>query len=72
MALKDWKQIRNIKRAITWVNSNKEYLLEIYKQDNGTWTFKKINNRTGNVTVSKSFKTKTQALKYVKSYMKTH
>lgn len=72
MATKDWKNIRNIKRAKTWVKPGDENILEIYKRDNGTWTFKKINNRTGNVIMSKSFKKKSSAIKFAKSYMRKH
>lgn len=72
MALKDWEKQREFKKIITWTNQvygKRNELCEIYKTEKG-WKFIKIIGTEK--TIDKNFKTKSQALAYARSYMRTH
>ena len=68
MALKDWKK----NTGLSWTN------LEIYQQvtlepDNTIVQIKKVNvEGSWKRHITKRFKTKAQALKFAKSYMRKH
>lgn len=74
MALKDWKKISEPKwirqldkrQVIQWRNK-KGRRIGIIKGNTGIWWFK---YESGGVARGKKFKTKQQALKYAKEYMK--
>ena len=71
MTTKDWKQIRNIRKAVTW-KDKREYdkLLEVYNVSKGKWRVYTYNKRISHTL--KYTKTKTKALAYAKAYMRKH
>jgi len=78
MALKDWKKIDDTKRVATWKNMKVKHLyLEIIYQyayvpqekDYSVVLFKGVDAPS---KVLERFKTKAQALKFAKDYMKKH
>ena len=81
MALKDWKKIYDVKYLIRFKNKNtydKVGVVEVttdkwaVKDKDITWKVQYYKNY-GTVNLLKSnFKTKSQALKFAKSYMRTH
>ena len=64
MALKDWKQIENHPRDNKW-RKNKN-TIGIWEFHHGGWFFERYDKEL------KYFKTKSQALKYAKAYMRKH
>ena len=71
MALKDWKNIRNMKVVITWKNQDK--LLEMFNEYGG-WTVTKYDESGAKLKrgIRKGFNTKTKALAFAKFYMRKH
>ena len=80
MALKDWEKRSNN----VWYNDKKDSLLEIEKWEEygkaniGNLLKKQagynvsVNNKRNFTIIDKDFKTKSQALRFAKSYMRTH
>jgi hypothetical protein len=60
MALKDWKKLyENF-----WINNKSKEYIELFKSFE-LWV-------VGNRKIGKSFKTKAQAIKFAKAYMRKH
>ena len=70
MALKDWKKIM---MKDEWLNTTKKYhsIIIVDKNTSGNWNFI-VGSASGNRECKRMFKTKSQALKFAKSYMRTH
>jgi hypothetical protein len=72
MALKDWKRAHGY-ADIGWVNSIRGIEIGIFRDVEdifGKWTF--TSQKRGRMLLIKNFKTKSQALKFAKSYMRKH
>ena len=74
MAIKDWKKITNKKDHLAWEKKNGDFQVMIYNFKG--WKGRYFERGNGNIRWEPSnirnFKTKSQALKYAKSYMRKH
>ena len=68
MALKDWKLELNRLNRKEFYNNKTKYYLIIYK-DKQISRFWKVRSH---LLISPDFKSKSQALKFAKAYMRTH
>jgi len=70
MALKDWKKIRKN----VWRKSNSSLNIKKAYTSATTyiWQVNKYKTDSGIIIFTKRFKTKTQALRYAKAYMRKH
>ena len=70
MTTKDWKQDSKSDIHIQWEKGNyPKTFIHIYKKDIN-WNI--AVNKSGKTVLEKSFKTKHQALKYAKAYIRKH
>jgi len=73
MALKDWKKIKNDKWQQGWykiINGKQRWILVNHSDMRKEYEFVYLSRARHIIT--KHFKTKTQALKFAKSYMRKH
>ncbi|MBU0894850.1 MAG: hypothetical protein KKF48_02780 [Nanoarchaeota archaeon] len=70
MALKDWKLKFKTKGQILWINEKKEKLVQITDDYGKGWNYASWGRNEK--SKYKHFKTKSQALKLAKSYMRKH
>ena len=70
MALKDWK--RAGKDSWQSINQHKANQSIDIDNDNSITIATHLYNGDSRITIEKSFKTKSQALRFAKSYMRTH
>lgn len=73
MALKDWKKTENSKSYIKFYHKTKELIIRIdlFKPEKYGYTVN-ISDFREYTLEHKDFKTKSQALKYARSYMRKH
>lgn len=74
MATKDWKRVKNNKFQIHFERKKDKALLEIdnvegfeFKHQNGKWLLEVDNDG-----IEKGFRTKVNALKFARAYMRIH
>ena len=79
MALKDWKKVGisswlkiGKKNSIRGISMNKDKMLIIDKNTSGHYNVILGIGSTGSRVLKSSFKTKKQAIKFVRSYMRKH
>lgn len=75
MALKNWKKALGDKYQITFRNKIENIDLYINKTASNTWVVQYFDNYKKNWNrpyANRYFKTKSQALKFAKQYMRTH
>jgi hypothetical protein len=68
MATKDWKKVK----LNLWYNKKHKYYLEIKKYTSQYSVFAWGESHKNYDATVQTFKTKTQALRYAKSYMRKH
>lgn len=77
MALKDWKKTRSGKTGIRWVNEKTGIIVFLHTLKK-EWGFihdvlaVEVMGSHAEHIITKDFKTKSQALRFAKEYMRTH
>jgi len=74
MALKDWKKIKNTKNSIIFITKEKSGFIHnqlFVEKISGIWMVNATKN-TKVIGVAYPVKTKSQALKFAKAYMRKH
>jgi hypothetical protein len=72
MALKDWKKTLNQKYRIEWLNRKSNIGIYIFwSRNENSWFFRYYKFNMAHHEIGK-FKSKSQALKFAKAYLRTH